>query len=90
MERFISPLVAAMIVGSAASGTSSFDGLRTDRYHDSIQHRRPLRFDVAPTVLAVRELGLTKPFLPFPPDPHHRAFLWGLEEDRAAVSAGVV
>ena len=43
MERFISPLVAAMIVGSAASGTSSFDGLRTDRYHDFIQHRRPLR-----------------------------------------------
>ena len=47
--------------------------------------------DVAPTVLAVRELGPNEAVSSLSASsPDHRAFLWGLEEDRAAVSAGVV
>jgi hypothetical protein len=52
MRRFISALVAVIAIGSAVSGTSSLNGPGTGQYYDFIKHQRPLRLDIAPTMLA--------------------------------------
>lgn len=52
MRRFISALVAVIALGSAASGISSSNSPGAGRYYDFIEHQRPLRLDIAPTMLA--------------------------------------
>ena len=51
MQRFISALVAVIALGSAVSGIGSSNGPGTGRYYDFIKHQRPLRLDIAPTML---------------------------------------
>ena len=52
MQKFFSALVAVIALGSAASGMSSSNNPGAGRYYDFIKQQRPLRLDIAPTMLA--------------------------------------
>ena len=52
MQRFISALVAVIALGSAVSGIGSSNDPGSGRYYDFIKHQRPLKLDIAPTMLA--------------------------------------
>ena len=52
MQKFMSALVAVVTLGSAMSGTSPISGSGPGRYEDIIKRQRPLRLDIAPTMLA--------------------------------------
>ena len=52
MLRFISALVAVIALGSALSGIGPSNGSGIGGYDGLIEHQRPLKLDIAPTMLA--------------------------------------